>query len=404
MRHLTLPGAVERPGRIDLLVALAIAVPTGSWTLLLLRLAAPAAWVPLLAPAALSGLLALAWRRTAPTATFAAVGAACAVQVAVPGGMSLLPSLLAFPVAVHAYCAHGDRHAPVVALTVGVLGAGAVTAGSATGYGARLQLPAGYLFGFLLAIVLVSGSLGLYRRMQLAYTAELEEGALRAETEREERARLAALDERARIAREMHDLMAHSLSVIVSQARGGRFAARSDPARALEVLCAIEDEGRQVLTDMRGLLGILRNEKGESSFGPQPGLNNLPELLDRVRSSGLPVDWQQDGEPYRLDHTAELAIYRMVQEALTNTLKHAGPVTRSEVRFGWSQEGLEVVVRDDGRGPGASDGAGQGLNGMRQRLAIVSGSLHVGPGPVRGFQLTARLPRRTDGAAERAAT
>ncbi|WP_328954389.1 sensor histidine kinase [Kitasatospora purpeofusca] len=404
MRFLTIPAAVDRLGRLDLLVALAIAVPMGSWTLLLLRLAAPAAWVPLLAPAALLGLLALAWRRTAPAAAFAVVGAACAVQVAVPGGMPLLPSLLAFPVAVHGYCAYGDRRAPVVALTVGVLGAGAVTAGSATGYGARLQLPAGYLFSFLVAIVLAAGSIGLYRRMQLAYTAGLEERALRAETEREERDRLAALDERARIAREMHDLMAHSLSVIVSQARGGRFAGRSDPARALEVLHAIEDEGRQVLTDMRGLLGLLRNENSESPFGPQPGLGNLPELLDRVRSSGLPVDWRQRGEPYRLDHTAELAVYRMVQEALTNTLKHAGPVTRSEVRFGWSPEGLEVVVRDDGRGAGASDGVGQGLNGMRQRLAIVGGSLHVGPGPIQGFQLTAVLPRRTDGAVGKAAT
>ncbi|MFJ7496861.1 sensor histidine kinase [Streptomyces sp. NPDC097727] len=387
----------EHPGRADVLLALALAIPVGGWTVLLLWLAAPPAWVPVLAPAALLGLLALARRRTAPAATLAAAGGFGLLQIAAPGGIPLLPSLVAFPVALHAYCAHGNRRAPTVGLAVGVIGAGAVTSWSATGHGAPLQLPPGYLFCFLLTVMLTAASLGLYRRTQVAHTAELEQRAARAEAEREERARLAALDERARIAREMHDLMAHSLSVIVSQARGGQFAARQDPARGIEVLSAIEEEGRRVLTDMRGLLGLLRTGNDVSSFGPQPGLSDLPDLLARVRSSGLAVDWQQSGEPYRLDHTAELAVYRTVQESLTNTLKHARQATRSEVRFRWSPAGLEIIVRDDGDGAGPSDGAGQGLSGMRQRLAIVGGSLRAEPGPGRGFQVTAVLPRRAEG-------
>ncbi|MFD8853425.1 sensor histidine kinase [Streptomyces sp. NPDC059604] len=383
-----------RPARPDVLLALAVAVPVGGWTLLLLWLALPGAWAPLLAPAVVVGHAAGAWRRSAPTGSFVVTSLACAVQVAVlPGDLPLLPSLLAFPLSLFAYCAHGGRRAPGTALVVGVAGSGTVALRAALS--ARVQLPPAFLAGFLLAIVLVAFSLGLFRRVQLAYVGELEHRAARAEAEREERARRAALDERARIAREMHDLVAHSLSVIVSQAQGGRYAARARPERAAEVLRTVEEAGRQALTDMRGLLGVLRGGDDDGDgLGPQPDLSRLPELLDRVRESGLSVDFAGTGTPGRLTPAAELAAYRLVQEALTNTLKHAGAGARCRIRFHWSDDRVEIEVRDDGSGPRPGDGAGHGLVGMRERMAVAGGSVTTGAAPGGGFLVSALLPRR----------
>ncbi|WP_181799408.1 sensor histidine kinase [Kitasatospora acidiphila] len=266
-----------------------------------------------------------------------------------------------------------------------------------------MPLPPVILFGFLLAIVLVAFSLGRFRRIHLAYVAELEHRAVRAEAEREERAHRATLDERARIAREMHDLIAHTLAVIVSQARGGQYAARAKPERAAEVLGTIEEAGRQALEDMRGLLGVLRGSEDDGGFSPQPDLTQLPELLKRVRGLGLDIDLTETGTPHRLTPTAELAVYRLVQEALTNTLKHAGPGARSEVRFCWSAETVVIEVSDNGRGPGPSDGAGHGLVGMRERMAVAGGTVRTGAGPNGGFLVSARLPRRAE-RPERAST
>ncbi|MDK0521949.1 histidine kinase [Streptomyces sp. ML-6] len=392
-----------RPARPDVLLTLAVAVPVGGWTLLLLWLALPGVWAPLLAPAVVVGHAAGAWRRSAPTLSFVVTGVACAVQAAVlPGGFPLLPSLLAFPLALFAYCAHGGRRAPQAALVVGVVGAGAVAL--RTALSSQTQLPPMFLAGFLLAIVLVAFSLGLFRRIQLAYVGELEHRTARAEAEREERAHRAALDERARIAREMHDLVAHSLSVIVSQAQGGRYAARARPERAAEVLRTVEEAGRQALTDMRGLLGVLRSGDGSDGFGPQPDLSRLPELLDRVRESGLSVDFAETGTPGPLTPAAELAAYRLVQEALTNTLKHAGAGARCGIRFQWSDDRVEIEVRDNGNGPGPGDGAGHGLVGMRERMAVAGGSVTTGAAPGGGFLVSARLPLRTPLAGERRET
>ncbi|MGW2181173.1 sensor histidine kinase [Streptomyces sp. NPDC001732] len=383
----------RRPARSDVLITLAVAVPVGGWTLLLLWLALPGMWTFLLAPAVVVGHAAGAWRRSAPARSFVVTSVACAAQATVlPGGLPLLPSLLAFPLSLFAYCAHGGRRAPQVALAVGMAGSGAVALRAALS--ARLQLPPAFLAGFLLAIVLVAFSLGLFRRVQLAYVGELEHRAARAEAEREERAHRAALDERARIAREMHDLVAHSLSVVVSQAQGGRYAARARPERAVEVLRTVEEAGRQALTDLRGLLGVLRGGEGDDGFGPQPDLSRLPELLDRVRESGLPVDFTETGVPGRLGPAAELAAYRLVQEALTNTLKHAGAEVRCGIRFQWSDGRVEIEVRDNGRGPGPGDGAGHGLVGMRERMAVAGGSVTTGAAPGGGFLVSARLPCR----------
>jgi signal transduction histidine kinase len=258
--------------------------------------------------------------------------------------------------------------------------------------------------GLLVAVVVAAWSLGMFRRTQLAYVAVLRERARHAVAEREESARRAVLDERARIAREMHDVIAHSLSVIISQAKGGQYAAQGDPVRATAILSTIEETGRHALGDMRGLLGVLH--AGGSGDGPprqpQPTLGDLPELLERVRVAGLPVCHRERGTVHRLSPVAELAVFRVVQEALTNTIKHAGPGASAEVEFVWAPDALTVTVRDDGPDRRPPAGSGHGLTGMRERLAAIGGSVTAGPGAREGFQVTARLPadgRQPDGGA-----
>jgi signal transduction histidine kinase len=343
--------------------------------------------------------VALTFRRVAPLPSFVAVSAASLVQTVLPGSPPMMPSLVAFLFSLFAYCAYGRRQAPVLGLAVGAVGAGMITAqlvlsGQVDLGGIRL-IP---LYLSLLAAVLTAWSLGLFRRIQLAYVAALEERAVRAEADREERARRAVLDERARIAREMHDVLAHSLAVIISQAQGGQYAARTDPARATETLATIAEAGRQALADTRGLLGLLRADSPSTianGWNPQPTLRELPELLDRVRTAGLTVDYTELGSAFPLGPAAELALYRLVQEALTNTLKHAGPGAEAAVRFDWNDDGLTLTVSDTGRGCEPDNNGGRGLIGMRERLAVVGGSVAAGPGPEGGFVVRAWLPRRT---------
>ncbi|WP_455681146.1 sensor histidine kinase [Streptomyces gardneri] len=398
MRALT-----PRPAPRDILLAVAVAVPAGAWSVTLLWLAVPRSRLLPLAIAVLIGHAALAWRRVAPALSFAVVTAAGAVQLAGAGGLPLLPSLLVFPIALYGYAVHGADRSRLVALAVGAMAAVTAAVWSAAAGPGRTPVPVAYLGGLLLAVVAVAVSLGAYRRMQLAYTEELLARAARAEADREDRARSAVLHERARISREMHDVIAHSLSVIVSQAQGGRYAARTRPERAVEVLGRIEETGRQALADMRGLLGVLRSGTPEAAegWGPQPGLAELPLLLDRVRVAGLRVDHTVSGEPYPLSAAAGLVVHRLIQEALTNTLKHAGRGAQARIRLDWSGGALVVEVSDNGHGPGVSDGAGQGLIGMRERISVVGGTVHTGPAGEdgRGFLVRARLPRQTGGQA-----
>lgn len=260
---------------------------------------------------------------------------------------------------------------------------------------ANIRLFSLFLVGFLFAVVLSAWSLGLARRIQVAYIAALEERAVRAEAEREERARRAVTDERARIAREMHDVIAHSLAVIVSQAQGGQYAARTDPERAIAVLATIADAGRQALADMRGLVGVLRTDDtldGEDGWAPQPTLRDLPALLDRVRGAGLPVQYRGSGTVRPLGPAAELALYRVVQEALTNTLKHAGPDAQAAVWFIWTDDSLALTVSDNGHSFTPRNDGGHGLIGMRERLAAVGGSVVAGLEPGGGFVVRAQMP------------
>lgn len=227
------------------------------------------------------------------------------------------------------------------------------------------------------------------RMRQLALTRDRAEQAVR---EREQRTALAVADERARIAREMHDVVAHSLSVIIAQADGGRFVAAQKPEKAAEVLGTIGETGRAALADMRSLLGVLRQED-ETSFGPQPGPEMLPELVKRVHAAGLAVDLEMDDSLEDLPQALGLSVFRLVQEALTNVLKHGGPGSSAAVRIRRDPQQLLIEVLDDGQGTDpASDGQGHGLTGMRERMAVFGGTLQAGPLPSRGFRVRASVP------------
>jgi signal transduction histidine kinase len=204
---------------------------------------------------------------------------------------------------------------------------------------------------------------------------------------------LAAADERARIAREMHDVVAHTLSVVVAQADGGRFAGAHNPAQATHALETIADVGRSALTEMRALLGILRDRDTGTAMGPQPSLGDVPTLVATMREGGLAVSFVTTGTPRTMPIGAGLAVYRIVQEALTNVLKHSGPAVTAFVQLQWEADAVTVTVSDDGRGAAArGDGKGTGLEGMRERTSVFSGTLSAGPKAGGGFLVRATLP------------
>lgn len=353
--------------------------------------AAHAAWIVVCS--ALLTLGAMAVRRVRPAVSFTVVSATTAVQLLVSVYV-IAPSMLLFLVALYSYSAYGRRPAPVLGLVLSVGGTVVVTvAGFALAsrpMGADLLI---HLVGRLLPCVVAAWSLGMFRRIRVDYVAALEDRALRAEAEREQRARRAVADEQARIAREMHDIVAHALSVVISQANGGRYAARADPEQGVEALTTIAATGKQALADIRGILTVLRHNDGEDAPEqfPQPTLDDLPELYERVREAGVPVEQHERGTPRGLSRAAQLAVFRLIQEALTNTLKHAGPGVRADVGLAWDDEELAVTVGDNGPGPTGTEG-GQGLIGMRERLAVVGGSVRAGPNPAGGFQVQARIP------------
>jgi signal transduction histidine kinase len=243
--------------------------------------------------------------------------------------------------------------------------------------------------------VVAAWALGNLRRARVQRLAALEERARLLELERDQEMRLAAQTERARIARELHDVVAHSLSVVIAQADGGRYAGKDDPAAATGALEAIAATGRQALTDMRALLGVLR-EGGGQEYAPQPDVGAVPALVEDVRVSGLDVDLIVEGAPRPMPAGPQLAAYRIVQESLTNVLKHAGPAARAWVRLHWRDDALELSVLDDGRGAGApdGDGNGQGLTGMHERARLHGGRLEAGPRAGGGFGVHAALPYR----------
>ena len=203
---------------------------------------------------------------------------------------------------------------------------------------------------FLTGIVAAGLFIGTTLRARRAYLAALVERAARLEHERDQQARLAATAERTRIAREMHDIVAHSLSVVISLADGAALTNRSHPDQATAAMEQVSAVGRQALSETRRLLGVLRDDHDPADLAPQPGLDRLDDLLARVRDAGLPTRLVVTGQPVRLAATEQTAVYRIVQEALTNVIKHARHVTDVQVRLDWSAEGLDVEISDDGVG------------------------------------------------------
>jgi signal transduction histidine kinase len=249
------------------------------------------------------------------------------------------------------------------------------------------------LFAGPALIAWVLGDSTSYRR---AYYVNLEERAARLERERDAHAQIAAAAERARIARELHDVVAHNVSVMVVQADGAAYALDADPDRARTALAAISATGRQALTEMRALLGVLRRGDAgttEATLSPVPDLGQLDELLEQARAVGLRVRCVVEGEPQPLAAGTELTVYRIIQESLTNTRKHAGPMAAANVLLRYSTDAIEVTVTDDGVGAAAScDGAGHGLTGMTERAVMYGGSVRAGPRPEGGFEVCATMP------------
>jgi signal transduction histidine kinase len=336
----------------------------------------------------------LAWRRRAPVAAAAVVVAGGLLELRLSS--DFLPANVSALAMVYALAAYAPRWAERAGLVAGLVGAG-LAAGRYYYYAFR-ELDALITGAGAIAVAVVAAwALGRLRRARMLQIAGLEERARLLELEREQEMRLAATAERTRIARELHDVVAHSLSVVIAQADGGRYAGREDPAAATGALEAIAATGRQALTDMRSLLGVLR-EGGGQEYAPQPDVAAIPELVEDVRSSGLDVDLIVEGTPRPLPPGPQLAAYRIVQESLTNVLKHAGPAGRAWVRLHWRPDALELSVLDDGRGAAAavaeSDGNGQGLLGMRERAELHGGRLDAGPRPGGGFGVHAALPYR----------
>jgi signal transduction histidine kinase len=220
---------------------------------------------------------------------------------------------------------------------------------------------------------------------------EARERAIRAEHEREERARVAVAEERARIARELHDVVGHSVSVMTVQASGVRRLLRPDQEREREALLVVERTGREALAEMRRMVGVLRRPEEAPALAPQPSLDHLSRLVEQAQEAGLPVELRIEGEATQLPAGVDLTAYRLVQEGLTNVVKHA-QATRAEVLVNYGDSYLEVTVRDDGKGVGNGDGGGHGLVGMRERVSVYGGELDAGPQTGGGYRLRAKLP------------
>ena len=211
------------------------------------------------------------------------------------------------------------------------------------------------------------------------------------EQERDQRAREAIAEERARIARELHDIVAHGVSTMVLQVGGVRRRLTPEQRAEVDVLMNVEETGRRSLVEMHRMLGIMRQADNGNPLTPQPGLGRLEELVESMRAAGLPVELRREGEQVELPSGLDLSAYRIVQEALTNALKHAGPA-RAHVTVSYHTKALELEVTDDGRGGTNGDGGGHGLVGMRERVALFDGSLETGAGPDGGYRVHARLP------------
>ncbi|MEV5503577.1 sensor histidine kinase [Nonomuraea fuscirosea] len=251
---------------------------------------------------------------------------------------------------------------------------------------------------FAVVLVAVWGA-GRSLRLRRAYLEELKDRAARLERAHAADTRAARAEERSRIARELHDVVAHHVSVMTVQAAAARRVLAADPDLAREALSAIEHTGRLAMTEMRNIVGVLRTD-ARAELGPQPGVRDLPSLVEQMREAGLPTSLRVEGEPVPLPAGVDLAAYRLVQEGLTNSLRHAGAGVKAVVTVRHDPGELDVEVRDDGNGGKSGDGrdgevslpSGHGLVGIRERVALYGGILSIGPLPGGGFEVRARFP------------
>ncbi|MPV89877.1 sensor histidine kinase [Georgenia ruanii] len=392
---------------VDSLVALGLLLLVGltSAGVALRSTAGPASMA--VAAAVIAMPAALAWRRTHPVASAVAVYL-CALMHLVLGvaafssdQLIVVPTDVLVLVALYSVTVYGPPWARRAALAGALLGAVLLALVAATWFGG-----AG-LWNFLATLVGVAGMVlatwgyAQFRRGRIERLENLLERARRLEIERDQQAQLATAAERARIAREMHDVVAHTLSVVIAQADGGRYAARTDPVAAERALTTIAEMGRDALADIRRILGVLRDgDARATALLPQPVDADLDALVEQIRTSGVAVSLVRMGESRPLPPGAGLTIYRICQEALTNALKHAGPGARITVLLQWLPGALTLQVDDDGRGAAApSDGKGQGLVGMRERAALFGGTVQAGPRPGGGFRVRVQLPLPELGAA-----
>jgi signal transduction histidine kinase len=341
----------------------------------------------------LAMLVPLIWRRTHPELVFFGVSAVAVFQWLI--GVPLQGGNAGLLVALYAVSVYGAVRFSRIALVVGGMGVLMATARYNSSNDWKQQFTMMVSLG---AVVFGVWAFGERRRTRGLYVQQLEERAAQLERDRDREATLAVSNERTRIAREIHDVVAHGLSIMIVQADGGLYAADASPEQAKKALATIGDTGRASLTEMRKMLGLLKQdaqpELDPNQPRPQPGVSSLPELIENVRQTGLSVDYQVTGTPRDLPALLGLTAYRIVQEGLTNTLKHAGPGAQTSVLLDYGREMLTVVVTDDGRGAGLAPGSdpGHGLIGMRQRASISGGTVNAGPKVGGGYEVIARLP------------
>jgi signal transduction histidine kinase len=346
---------------------------------------------------------AVVFRRSYPVGAFAAGIAAGAVQVITIHAPNLVDSALM--ILLYTLAAYRPRRVSLYGLAACLIGG--TVASVQWGMFGRSQLAAVLVgLGLLLACPLLAWLLGDGVRWRRGYYLALEERATRLERERDALAQVAAAAERARIAREMHDVVAHNVSVMVIQADGGRYALDTAqaqgtaPDKTRDALTTISQTGRQALAEMRRLLGVLRDTGTVAETGPMPGMGDLEPLIEQTRAAGIPVRFTSSGTPPpHLDGGADLAAYRVVQEALTNVRKHGGPAVSATVNVRYGADGLTIQVADNGRGAAAQydadrDEPGHGLAGMRERVALYGGTVAAGPRSGGGFEVSATLPVR----------
>jgi signal transduction histidine kinase len=335
----------------------------------------------------LAQTLPLAVRRVAPIRALALSVAAVSIHIAL-GYEGVPAGTFAALVILYTAASMSDTHDAMLAAAITAAGIAIyfISDRSDPGVTAAVTTSATYAAAW---------GLGVYVHSRREYTTIVEERANLLERERELRSREAVAEERARIARELHDMVGHALSLIVIQSGGAQRALQSKPALVGESLGSIEAISREALADMERMLGIINApDSGEDTLSPQPGLSDVETLAARVSEAGLPVNISVEGLPFPLPASVDLSAYRIIQEALTNALKHAGPAHVS-VRIRYDPEGIELEIVDDGRGvnrDGHDEIHGRGLIGMRERVTLYGGELTTGPRQGGGYRVRAKLP------------